>query len=127
MSTSIEGSVKGKKDGRKPHLHVLHLEERLAELLQHPFLVGEVRLLVDHQPLDLVEHRRVGLVGIVPVGAARDDDPDRRRLALHRADLHRRGMRAQHLPLALVVGLQEEGVVHLARRVADGKFSAVKL
>ena len=45
----------------------------------------------------------------------------------HGADLHRRGVRAQHLALALVVGGEEEGVVHLAGRMAVGKLSAVKL
>ena len=27
---------------------------------------------VDDEPFDLMEHRRVGLVGVVPVGAARE-------------------------------------------------------
>ena len=42
MSTSAEGSVKGKKDGRKRIFTLLDLEERLAELLQHPLQVGDV-------------------------------------------------------------------------------------
>ena len=66
MSTSIDGSVNGKKDGRK-RIFTFDLEERLAELLQHPLHVGDISRLVDHQTLDLMEHRRVGGVGILPV------------------------------------------------------------
>ena len=44
------------------HLHLAHLEERLAELLEHPFQMPKMGLLVDGEPLDLMEHRRVGLV-----------------------------------------------------------------
>jgi hypothetical protein len=40
---------------------------------------------------------------------------------LHGADLHRRGVRAQNLALATVVGLEKERVVHLAGRMAIGK------
>ena len=43
---------------------------------------------------------------------------DRRLLREHRAHLHRARMRAQNLPLALLVGLEKERVVHLARRMA---------
>ena len=75
--------------------------------------------LVDHQPLDLVEHRRVRLVGIHAVGAAGNDDADRRLLRLHRPDLHRRGVGAQKHPLAVGARVEEEGVVHLARRMAE--------
>ena len=80
-----------------------------------------MRGLVDDEALDLVEHRRVGLVGIDAVGAARDDDADRRLLRQHRAHLHRRGVRAQHLPLAVRLRLEEERVVHLPRRMAFGE------
>src|SRR5262245_5365876 len=48
------------------HLDVIDLEERLAEFLEDPFQVPKVRGSVDHQTLDLMEHRRVGLVGIAP-------------------------------------------------------------
>src|SRR5262249_32797018 len=44
------------------HLHMRHLEERLAELLEHPFQVAEMGLLIDGEPFDLMEHRRVRLV-----------------------------------------------------------------
>ncbi len=78
--------------------------------------------LVDHQTLDLVEHRRVGLVGIEPVRAPGNDDADRRLLRLHGADLHRRGMRAEQHARAVLLRVEEERVVHLARRVSLGKI-----
>jgi hypothetical protein len=43
-------------------------------------------------------------------------------LRLHGADLHRRGVGAQNLALATVVGLEKESVVHLAGRMAVGKI-----
>ena len=52
-------------------------------------------------PSHLVEHRRVRRVVVGAIGAAGDDDADRRRLAEHGADLHRRGMRAQHRAAAV--------------------------
>ena len=80
MSTSSDGSVNGKNDGRKRILTLIDLEERLAEFLENPFQVAEMRALVDHQALDLVEHRRVRLVGVAAIGAAGNDDADRRLL-----------------------------------------------
>ena len=49
------------------HLHLVHLEERLAEGLERSLQVAEMRRLVDHQPFDLMEHRcgsgRIGAEG----------------------------------------------------------------
>ena len=70
MSTSADGSVNGKKDGRKRIFTRWHLEERLAELLQDPLQVAHMGALVDHEALDLVEHRRVRLVAVAAIGAA---------------------------------------------------------
>jgi hypothetical protein len=50
MSTSSDGSVNGKKDGRKRIFTFGDLEERLAELLENPFQVAEMARLVDDQP-----------------------------------------------------------------------------
>src|SRR5580704_7978874 len=100
------------------HADMRHFEESLAEFLQHPLEVGERRALIDHQAFDLMEHRRMRLVGIAPIGAAGADDPDRRLLGEHRAHLHRARVGAQNLPFALVIRLEEERVVHLERRMA---------
>ena len=119
----------GEREERRPepHLDVVDLEERLAEFLQHPFEVAEMRALVDHQAFDLVEHRRVGLVGVAAIGAARADHADRRLLRQHGAHLHRRGVGAQQQPRAVGLRVEEERVVHFPRRMACGKFSLVKL
>src|SRR5690242_5106670 len=68
----------GEREERRAeaHLHVVHLEEGLAEFLQDPFEVAEMRALVDHEALDLMEHGRVGLVGVAAIGAARADHAD---------------------------------------------------
>ena len=79
--------------------------------------MAHVGALVDHQPLDLMEHGRVCHVVVAAVGAARRDDAVRRRLRLHGADLHRRGVGPEQHALARLVGAEVEGVVHLPRRV----------
>ena len=120
-----EGEVMGAEAGGHP----VGLEEPGDEGLQGPLQVAHVDALVDHQALDLVEHGRVGLVGILAEGAARHDHPDRRLLApgdprgrllvrlVHDPHLDRRGVGAQDLALAVGVRRQEEGVVHFPRRV----------
>src|SRR5262245_43865540 len=100
------------------HLHLVDLEEGLAELFQDPLQVPEMRLPVDHQTLDLVKHWRVGLIGIAAVGAPGNDHADRRLLLEHGADLHRRRMGAQQAPRAVGLGVEIERVVHLPRRMA---------
>ncbi len=92
---------------------LVDLEERLAELREYPFEVAHMGLLVDHQRLDLVEHRRVCLVAVAAIDAARRDDADRRLLRQHGADLHGAGMGAQYQPRAVRLLLEIEGVVLL--------------
>ena len=73
---------------------------------------------VDHQPFDLMEHRRMGGVVVAAKGAAGHDDADRRLLRQHGADLHRRGMGAQHLAAAIGGARRQiEGIVLLPRRM----------
>ncbi len=79
--------------------------------------------LVDHQPFDLVEHRRVGGVAVRAVGPSRRDQIERRLLRLHRADLHRRGVGPeQHRPPVRIRPIQIETVVHRPRRMILGKI-----
>ena len=113
------GFGEGEKRRPEAHLDVIDLEERLAEFRQDPFQMAHMRAFVDHQTLDLMEHRRMGLVRVTAIGAARNDHPDRRFLAHHGADLHRTGMGAQHLALAIRIGLEEKRIVHFTRRMAE--------
>ena len=80
--------------------------------------MAEMARPVDDEALDLMEHRRMRLVAVAAIGAARTDHADRRLLLQHGADLDRRGVGTQHLALALGVRLEEEGVVHVPRRMA---------
>src|SRR6202011_3692911 len=70
----------GEREERRPepHVDVVDLEERLAELMQDPFEVAEMRAPVDHEALDLVKLRRMRRIRIDAVGAARTDNADRR-------------------------------------------------
>ena len=117
MSTSSDGSVNGKERRAKAHADLVDLEEGLAELGQNPFQMAEMRFLVDHQAFDLMEHRRMRLVAVAAIGAARRDDADRRLLRQHGAHLHRRGVGAQQEARAVRLRIEEERVVHLARRM----------
>ena len=92
----------------QPHLAV-GAEHGPGEGLQRALEVGQGDVLVDHQPLHLVEHGGVGGIGVAPVRLARSDDVDGRPLLLHGAHLHGRGMRAQQDAVA-----HEEGVVQRA-------------
>ena len=118
MSTSIDGSVKGKKHGRKRIFTCFTSKKALQNSSSTHLRWPIWAVLVDDEPLDLMEHRRVGLVGIAAIGAARADHADRRLLRQHGADLHRRRMGAQQFALAVGLAVEEEGVVHLARRMA---------
>jgi hypothetical protein len=53
----------------------------------------QVDVAVDHQPFDLVEHRRVGSIRVRTVDATRRDDPQGRTLREHRPQLYRAGVR----------------------------------
>ncbi len=75
------GRSEGEEARAETHADMRYLEERLAEFLQHPLEIGEGRALIDDKALDLVEHRRMRLVGVAAVGASGADDPDRRLLA----------------------------------------------
>ena len=89
--------------------------------IRQPFQVPQRHAAVDDETLALMKHRRVGGVMVGAVGAAGDDDADRRLLRQHGADLARRGVGAQHLRrVAAAAGGQIEGVMVGARRVMRG-------
>ncbi len=97
---------------------VLTLEKRLEKGFQRPFQMAEMDALVDHQTFDLVEHRRVRGVAVRAIDPPRRDNPQWRALGQHRADLHRRSVRAQqHRPPGIVAIGEIERVVHRPRRV----------
>jgi hypothetical protein len=128
LDVNLEARFREREEGRaEAHRHAVDLEEGLAELFEHPAHVATLALLVDHEPLDLVEHRRMRGVGILAIGLAGDDDADRRLLRFHRAHLHRRGVRAQHLALAVLVRGKKKVSCISRAGWPSGKFSAVKL
>src|SRR4051812_44524134 len=100
----------GEREERRPksHVDVVDLEERLAELVQDPFEVTEMRALVDDKVLDLMELRRMRRIRIDAIGAARADHADRRLLAEHGAHLYRRRMRAQQHARTVLLRIEEE-------------------
>ena len=88
---------------------------------QRALQIGERDVLADDQPFDLGEHRRVREVEVVaPVDAAGRDQPHRRLVRLHVADLHARRVRAQQrggrCRRATCSGRREiQRVLHVAR------------
>src|SRR5919109_3381008 len=97
---------------------------------QRALHVGHGDALVHGQHLDLVEHRHVGGVGGVgAVAAARDHHVHRRRAGQHGADLHRRGVGAQHQVgvLAPVAAGDVEAVLHGPGRVVAGDVEGLEV
>ena len=77
-SSSADGSVYGKEARPEPRLDV-GVEELLRERVERALEIAEADALVDDQPFDLREHRRVRRVEVVAaIDAARRDDPHRR-------------------------------------------------
>ena len=101
--------------------HIVDLEEGLHEIDEATFQVAHVDAFLDDEAFHLVEHRRVGRVPVIAEHAARHEDADRRLFGHHGAHLHRTRMGTEHFRQRIVAGLQEEGVMRLARRVAFGE------
>ena len=96
-SSSAEGSVNGKKLGRKRVR--AGAEEAAREVGQGRLEVHEADPFVDGEPFDLREHRRVRRIEeVATVDVPRREDANGRRPALHRSHLHRRRVRAQERP-----------------------------
>ena len=95
MSSSPLGSVYGKKLGRKRVLRSGPNSSR-ANAIERALQIRERDVFADDQPFDLREHRRVRQVeAVAAVDAPGRDQPDRRLVRLHVADLHARRVRAQ--------------------------------
>ena len=109
------GLGEGKNEGRRRMS--TRIKKRRAKYRACP-RVSEADALIDDQPLDLVEHRRVRRVVVFAIHLARRDDAHRRLLRQHGADLDRRGVRAQDQPPTRGTGQRQglhiERVLHIA-------------
>ena len=111
MSTSADGSVNGKYDGRS-RIFRSRSKNACTKPCRMAFMFAKLMSSSDHEPFDLVEHRRVRHVGIAPIHAPRRDHRERRAARQQRTDLHRRGVRAQQPAVREI-----ERVVHRPRRM----------
>ena len=111
----------GEERRAEADFQLVALEEAAQELGVDALQVGEADVLVDPQAFDLVEHRRVGGVGVDAVGAAERDHLDRRLVHAGVAHLHRAGVGAQQegQPV-LVLEIDVERVLHRPRWVVLG-------
>ena len=98
-------------------------EDSARERQQRALQIGQRDVLVDRQPLDLMELRGVRGIGVGAIHAAGDHHIQGRRVRLHRAHLHRRGVRSQHQLAALKV----ERVAALARGVGGAVVERVEV
>ena len=120
MSTSALGSVYGKKLGRKRTLRS-GAEELVHEREQRALQIRERDVLADDEPFDLREHRRVREVEVVAaIDAAGRDQPDRRLVLLHVADLHPRRVRPQQRRRRARSRAHRRGEVQRVLHVARG-------
>src|SRR5215467_9704677 len=98
-------------------------EHLAGEVIQSPLEIGHGDVAIHGEAFDLVEHGRVGGVGeVVPEDFAGADDAHGRPLRLHGADLHGRGVGAQH-----DIGGHMEGVLHVARGMVVGKVERAEV
>ena len=121
-STSADGSVKGKNEGRKRVL-ASGAEEAAHELADGRLEVREGDPLVHGQPFQLRKGGRVaGVVRVAPVHHPGDDHAHGRLERLHHVRLRRRGVRAQDDALG-----QVEGVVHVGRGVVQRRVELAEV
>ena len=77
----------------------------------------------DQQPFDLIELKEMARIDrVAPIAAARRDDRDRRLVLLHRANLHRRGVRPQQQRVG-----DKERVEAFARRMSRRNVERVEV
>ena len=99
----------------------LRPEERTREIIDGAFEVAESNVGIHREAFDLMEHVAVRRVGIVAaIHFARHNDPHGRLFFFHRANLHRRSVRAQQIAIARAFYV--EGVHVVARRVVFGNI-----
>src|SRR5687768_7011843 len=91
------GARFGIREEARANLHLCVRFEQLArERGQRALQIGHGDAVAYDESLDLLEHRRVRQVEVVAaIHLAGHDDTHRGLMALHVADLHRRGVRAQ--------------------------------
>ena len=106
----------------QPNGDIIDLEKRRQKRLQRVFQMAHMRGLIDHQPFDLMKHRRVRLVAVAAIGAPRRDKAKGRVAGLHGADLHGACMRAKQKRLAVFFRRQVKRVMHLSRGVGIGNI-----
>ena len=78
----------------------------LRKHFENSLQIGHADALVDDQTLDLMEQRGMGRIDVVTAEyTARCNDADRRLLVFHRADLNRRGLRAENNIIGYIEGV----------------------
>ncbi len=115
------GARLGVGEEARPEAHpAFRSEELVHERGQRALQIGQRDVLADDEAFDLREHRRVREIEVVAaVDAPRRDQPDRRLMLLHVADLHPRRMRPQQRRRRARSrahgGREIERVLHVAR------------
>ena len=111
-----------RKIGRPEAHRQIGFKKGFQELIDRSSQVRKTDVAVDHQPFDLMKHRRVCEIRIAAINPPRTHDADRRRLALHGANLHRRSMGAQNMS-----GVDVERIVHRARGMVRGNIECFEV
>ena len=109
---------------------LVQLKESLYKVIQAAFQMRHGNILVNHQTLDLVEHRGMRGIIIRTISPARRNNPYRRTLVLHRPYLHRRSLRSDHITVIKIrtLGIGNiERVLHLACRMIGRRIQRIKV
>ena len=121
---ALRARLRVRKEARsEPDLPVF-AEQLADEGEQRSLEVGQRHVLTDDETLDLGEHRRVSEVELIAaVDAARSDQPDRRLMLFHVADLHPRRVRPQQRRRRADRGLDRRGQIQRVLHVASGMLA----
>ncbi len=84
----------------------------MQKITEQALEIGKADIAIHHETFYLMEHRRMGDIGITAIHPSRCDGTQRWFTVFHYTNLYRRGMGTQHGMLIKI-----KGIVHGARRM----------
>src|SRR3990172_9179758 len=117
------GARLGKREKTRTESHPCFFSEHAKKKLrQNPLQIGECYSLIDHEPFHLMEHGRMGYVGIPPVNRARRYYAKRGLAGFHDPYLNRRRVSPQKKLL-----FEIKGVLHVSRGMVFGNVEGLEV
>ena len=122
------GFCKGEIAGTETDVHPITLKKIRQKGFQTAPEMAHGDAIFDDNPLNLMKHGGVGLVGIAAIGPARSQNPRRQRGPFQGMNLHARRMRAQQHGMAMGIRLIHiKGIMHLTRGMMGGEIQGAEI